>query len=553
MSKERLNPVISKPKEQSAVPLQSETSEAAVNPSSAEQTVEEDQSTTQTSSSEQTAAATHTGEQRWQGQIDFLNGALANIKEVLQRETHVQAEAEYQRLEQLLASHEQVKDLFTASSYAHQAIERDRIAVNADNFPSYSGDMMTRDLLEVEKKKLEIKLRQLREYLLIPAKNKQESEIVEGKKKLQQEILREKVAEVFEFLTYHTINSQDVFADQVDLDGQQHDEEVPANRKARAIPSALYDDYFNGVDCVFKAGGVPDLAKVTAFCIDSTIGVSSANLEKKDFHLQKLATRGELAKIKYLSLGEDFPYVGELRNIPRFTVSIDDGLVMFLAKNYLVPGVVNGDESQVSSEAKKQQENLAAHLLMQLCVQSGVTYLLSDHFLNQHTAADDVDEKTLVSYQQAHLRSKSLWSYFSRALLKKTLAYAKERQLASGAMQTDLKDTNTLPLEPSLLQDMKSYLSSLSPDRASATLIKHYASKIYNMAGKPAADERHPYRGLKIQSSRDSAYEQAKVDFDNVLLEAVLQNGLAYARDTLDQFNQVRANRAPSTRQGATS
>lgn len=549
MSKESLSPTIGSfgVKEKNIMP---NSGEVLANSLPAEQAEKENQSATQTNYSEQTVVpVAHTSEQRWQGQIDLLNDELKNIKEILQRESYVQAEAEYQRLEQLLASHEQIKDLFTASDYAHQAIERDRIAVNADNFPSYSGTMMERDLLEVEKKKLEIKMQKLRSHLIIPAKNKQEGEIVEGKKKLQQEILREKVAEVFEFLTYHTINSIDVFADKIDLDGQENTKEAPANRKARAIPSALYDDYFNGVDCVYKAGGVPDIAKVAAFCIDSTIGVSSANLEKKDFHLQKLATSGELAKIKYLSLGEDFPYVGELRNIPRFTVSIDDALVIFLAKNYLVPGVINSDESQVSSEAKKQQENLATHLLMQLCVQSGVTYLLSDHFLNQHTTAGDVDEKTLVSYQQAHLRSKTLWSYFSRALLKKTLAYAKERQLASGALDAELITANAKQFESSLLQDMKSYLSQLSLDRASATLIKHYAGKIYNIAGKPVADERHPYRGLKIQGSEGSVYEQAKIDFDNVLLEAVLQNGLAYARNTLDQYNQVRANKASGARQ----
>ena len=380
---------------------------------------------------------------------------------------------------------------------------------------------------------------------MIPARNNQSEEIAEGKRNLQQEILRQKVAEVFEFLTYYTINNQDVFADNITLDGQVNDKGIKDNHQARAIPSALYDDYFNGVDCVFKAGGVPDIANVSAFCIDATIGVSSANLEKKDFHLQNLATRGELARIKYLSLGADFPYVGELRNVPRFTVSVDNALVLFLCKNYLVPGVISGDESQVSAEAKKQQENLAAHLLVQLAVQSGVTYLLSDHFLSEHTAAGDIEDKTLQSYQQVHLRSKTSWSYFSRALLKKALAYAQSRQLSSSSQgESGLADAGAGEFESSLLQDLKIYLLQLSPDFASATLIKHYASKIYNMAGKPVADERHPYRGLKIKSSGHSAYQQAKADFDNVLLAAVLQNGLAYARSTLDQFRQMRGNKS---------
>ena len=133
----------------------------------------------------------------------------------------------------------------------------------------------------------------------------------------------------------------------------------------------------------------------------------------------------------------------------------------------------------------------AAHILVQLCVESAVTYLLSNHLLHQHLDAQDLSADELQKYRQANLCSKNMWHYFSRGLTKKT----NQVNLARRATQpTDSDDSGT---DERRMAGISAYIKNLSIDVASAKLIKHYVGKIYNMAGKGIADERHPYRILQ--------------------------------------------------------
>ena len=459
--------------------------------------------------------------------IANLQKDIANLKEILGRKYFVAAQNEYDNLQQQLADREKFKCLFTAATYASERIAADRIAMNKETFVNYDPLMMQKDNLEVERKLLEIKRNLLQNYFLHPQRQGQQEAIRASKDQVSIDILRKKAADIFEFLTYHVIEHHDVFADNLNNEGQPIvDTAVDKLEQAAAVPSALYDDFFNGVDCVFKAGGPPSLSKVAAFAIDATIGISSSNLAKKDFHLDNLEKSGELSQIKYLSLGENFPYVGELKNVPRYTVSIDEYKVLDLSQHYIVPGLVEQNEAAVSQREHIQMEKLAAHILVQLCVESAVTYLLSNHLLHQHLDAQDLSADELQKYRQANLCSKNMWHYFSRGLTKKT----NQANLARRATQPTDSDSGV----DGGMAGVRAYIKNLSLDVASAKLIKHYAGKIYNMAGKGIADERHPYRGICLVDDSPQEQQYSTVEIDNQLIELVLKAGIEYALDTLD-------------------
>lgn len=458
--------------------------------------------------------------------IAKLQKDIANLKEILGRKHFVAAQNEYDNLQQQLADDERFKCFFTAATYASERIDADRIAMNKETFVNYDPLMMQKDNLEVERKFLEIKRNLLQNYFLHPQRQGQQEVIRASKDQVKMEILRKKAADIFEFLTYHVIEHNDVFADNLNLEGQPiEDTAVDKLEQAAAVPSALYDDLFNGVDCVFKAGGPASLSKVVAFAIDATIGVSSSNLAKKDFHLDNLEKSGELSQIKYLSLGENFPYVGELKNVPRYTVSIGDEKVLYLSQHYLVPGLVEQNEAAVSQQAHIQMEKLAAHILVQLCVESAVTYLLSNHLLHQHLDAQDLSADELQKYRQANLCSKNMWHYFSRGLTKKI----NQANLARRATQPTDSDSGV----DGGMVGVAAYIKNLSLDVASAKLIKHYVGKIYNMAGKGIADERHPYRGIRLVDDSPQEQQYSTAEIDNQLIELVLTAGREYALHTL--------------------
>lgn len=225
-------------------------------------------------------------------------------------------------------------------------------------------------------------------------------------------------------------------------------------------------------------------------------------------------------------MGENFPYVGELKNVPRYTVSISDGIVLYLSQHYLVPGLVERNEAAVSQQAHLQMEKLAAHILVQLCVESAVTYLLSDHLLHQHLNAQDLSANELQKYRQANLCSKNMWHYFSRGLTKKI----NQANLARRATQPIDSDSEV----DGGMTGVSAYIKNLSLDVASAKLIKHYAGKIYNMAGKGIADERHPYRGIRLVDDSPQEQQNSTAEIDNQLIELVLKAGIEYALHTLD-------------------
>ena len=54
------------------------------------------------------------------------------------------------------------------------------------------------------------------------------------------------------------------------------------------------------------------------------------------------------------------------------------------------------------------------------------------------------------------------------------------------------------------------------------------------MAGKGIADERHPYRGIRLVDDSPQEQQYAAAKIDNQLIELVLTAGREYALHTLD-------------------